>query len=64
MKARIPQSALVVILASLLGACAAPGGTAKGSGRCAEYWKDEAFARTHPQFEENLRCLSIGGGGP
>ena len=67
MRARILQLALLVVLASLLGACTATGGPAKdssrlyGSARCAEYWKDEALARTHPQFEETLRCLSIGG---
>jgi hypothetical protein len=70
MKATIPQRALAVILTSLLGACAATGEAARdyasaGSGApCAPYWKDEALARTHPRFEEALRCLSIGGGGP
>ena len=65
MKAEIPQLAPVVILASLLGACATTGGAARlHGGACAEYWKNEALARTHPQFEETLRCLSIGGGGP
>jgi hypothetical protein len=66
MKARIARSALVVILASLPAACGTVGET-RGPGfsaPCAEYWKDEVLARTNPRFEEALRCLSIGGGGP
>jgi hypothetical protein len=73
MKSKLSQPALVVILSSLLGACAAPGGPAKdssgpygsavSSSPCVEYWKDETLARTQPKFEETLRCWSIGGGG-
>jgi hypothetical protein len=61
MNARILKLASVVIVTSLLGGCATTAGPAKWSSPCAEYWKDEALARTHPQFEETLRCSSIGG---